>query len=51
MSALVFEVAQLTFQRRFDGEYVKFEPSKIFVCTSHGQIVIAVFYLRRNLHA
>ena len=41
--ALVFELAQLTSQKRFDGGYVIFEPSIPFLGTSYGQIVVAVF--------
>ena len=41
--ALVFELAQLTSQKRFDGGYVIFEPSISFLGTSYGQIVVAVF--------
>ena len=41
--ALVFELAQLTSQKRFDGGYVIFEPSTTFLGTSYGQIVVAVF--------
>ena len=41
--ALVFELAQLTSQKRFDGGYVIFEPSTSFLGTSYGQIVVAVF--------
>ena len=40
---LVFELAQLTSQKRFDGGYIIFEPSTTFLGTSYGQIVVAVF--------
>ena len=41
--ALVFELAQRTSQKKFDGGYVIFEPSTSFLGTSYGQIVVAVF--------
>ena len=41
--SLVFELAQITSQKRFDGGYVIFEPSTTFLGTSYGQIVVAVF--------
>ena len=41
--ALVFDLAQLTSQKRFDGGYVIIEPSTTFLGTSYGQIVVAVF--------
>ena len=41
--ALVFDLAQLTSQKRFDGGYVIIEPSTKFLGTSYGQIVVAVF--------
>ena len=41
--ALVFDLAQLTSQKRFDGGYEIIEPSTTFLGTSYGQIVVAVF--------
>ena len=41
--ALVFDLAQLTSQKRFDGGYEIIEPSSTFLGTSYGQIVVAVF--------
>ena len=41
--ALVFELAHLTSQKRFDGRYAIYEPSTTFLGTSYGQIVVAVF--------
>ena len=41
--ALVFDLAQLTSQKRFDGGYVIIEPSTTFLGTPYGQIVVAVF--------
>ena len=41
--ALVFDLAQLTSQKRFDGGYVIIVPSTTFLGTSYGQIVVAVF--------
>ena len=41
--ALVFDLAQLTSQKRFDGGYDIIEPSTTFLGTSYGQIVVAVF--------
>ena len=41
--ALVFELAQITSQKRFGGGYAIFGPSTTFLGTSNGQIVVAVF--------
>ena len=43
VQALVFDLAQLTSQKRFDRGYVIIEPSTTFLGTSYGQIVVAVF--------
>ena len=41
--ALVFQLAQLTSQKRLDCGYVIFEPFTTFLGTSYGHTVVAFF--------
>ena len=47
--ALVFELAQLTSQKRFNEGYVICEPSTTFLGTSYGQIMVAILPRTKSL--